>query len=517
VPSVVDTPGEQACAQFLYDLLASEPYFQAHPDHLLLLPTRDDTRTRSVLMALVRGNSAPADEAPAYILLGHLDTVDTADYGALRHLACDPPALAKATDAPPTHMVGRGALDMKSGVATNLAILLAFAAGEGPQDASLLLVACPDEEGASHGMLTAVDALPEVASRWGLALKGAINTDFIAPRFPGDQERPVFLGTIGKLLPSVFVAGVETHAGAPFGGFDPNWLTAEVVRRVDYNLDLCDEAFGEVTPPPVSLKSTDLKAAYSVQTPLYGWAYFNWFTMQRPCDQVLAQFRSVVQDAFTDLHKEFLAKVEAHAARTRVALPRVAWRPAVYTFQELSDIVRQRRGAAFEAEAARDLLAAQPDLDPRAFCCRLTERLWEASGLQAPAAVVGFAHVYSPPVHTAPTAPLARAAAAATREVSHDTGYTIPLQHYFPYISDMSFLDCPEPPSGLEALRRNNPGWQHVFRVDHEAHACLGLPVVNIGPWGEGAHTRHERVERLWSFGVVPELVWRTFVGAAKA
>ncbi len=498
IPSVVDTPGEQTCARYIFDLLARQPYFQANPDHLVLVPTRDDDHSRSAVVALVRGRSAPTAGAPAYLLMGHLDTVDTADYGPLRHLACDPPALAAATEAPPEYMVGRGALDMKSGVAANLAVLLAFAAGDGPQEGCLVLAACPDEEGASHGILSVVDALPGLANNWGLSLRGAINTDFIAPRFPGDEERPIYIGTIGKLLPSLFVAGLETHAGDPFRGFDPNWLVAEVVRRVDYNTDLSDRAFGEVTPPPVSLKSTDLKAFYSVQTPQYGWAYFNWFTMQATCDAVLAQFRTVVAEAFRDLLQAFGEKASAYGALARLPVPQAPRNATVYTYGELAQVVRERKGPDFEAEAAARLLADYPGIDPRVFCCRLTEALWEASGLPAPAAVVGFAHVYSPPVHTAPTDPLAVAAAAAARSVSAEMGYEIPLQHYFPFISDMSFVDCPEPPEGLAALRQNNPGTGHVFRVNHEAHARLGLPVINIGPWGEGAHTRRERVERRW-------------------
>jgi arginine utilization protein RocB len=33
------------------------------------------------------------------------------------------------------------------------------------------------------------------------------------------------------------------------------------------NTDLCDEAEGEVPPPPISLKVRDLKEKYDVQTP----------------------------------------------------------------------------------------------------------------------------------------------------------------------------------------------------------------------------------------------------------
>lgn len=510
VPSVVGTAGEISCARAIHAWLADLPYFRANPGHLLLERTVDDPVERYNVIALVRGSAAPVTGASACLLMGHLDTVDIADYGPNMHLACHPDLLAKAVGASPAYMVGRGSLDMKSGVAANLAVLERFAAGDGPQDRCLLFVVTPDEEDGSRGILSFVARLPELAARWGLDLRGAINADYTAPRYPGDPARCIYAGTIGKLLPSLFVAGLETHVGEPWGGFDPNWLTAEVTRRVNYNPDLCDQALGEVTPPPVSLKLTDLKDAYTVQTALYSWAYFNWFTFERSAAEVLEQFRGVVTEAFADLHGEFVQRAARHAAMTTAPAHAAAWTPKVYSYAELSAAVAERVGPEFEPAVAQRLMQ-DASLDLRTFSCRMTEELWRASGLQTPAAVVGFAQIYSPPVRLDRDAPLMQAVSAAAGAVAQETGLPLQVHHFFPYISDMSFLGCPENQAGLASLQQNSPGWGWLYRVDHAAHARLNLPVINIGPWGEGAHTRHERVEKSYSFGVVPELIWRTF------
>lgn len=509
VPSVVGTPGEIACARSIYEWLAALPYFQANPDHLYLQQTMDDGSERYNVIALVRGKLAPDAGAPTYLLMGHLDTVDIIDYGPHMHLACHPDLLGKALGTPADLMVGRGALDMKSGVAAHMAVLERFAAGEGDQEGCLLFAATPDEEDTSKGILSVVAAVPELAQRWGLSLKGAINADYTAPRFPGDPSRYIYVGTIGKLLPSLFVAGLETHVGEPFSGFDPNWLIAEVTRRVDYNPELCDLAFGEVTPPPVSLKATDLKDFYTVQTALYSWSYFNWFTFLRSPADVLDQFRTLVTSAFADLHREFGDRASRFAAMGTTPAPTAQWTPKVYTFAELSAIVRNRVGAEFEPAVAERLML-DPRMDLRNFSCRLTEELWRASGLEAPAAVVGYAQLYSPPVRLELDAALTQGAREAAREVVQETGIDLQVRHFFPYISDMSFLGCPDTPEELAALQENSPGWQRLYKVDHAGHRELNLPVINIGPYGEGAHTRHERVERGYSFAVVPELIWRT-------
>ncbi len=508
-PSVVGTAGEINCARAIYGWLAALPYFEAHPEHLLLEPTREDARERFNVIALVRGKQAPAEGAPTVVLMGHLDTVDIVDYGSHMHLACYPDLLAGVIGAPDGYMVGRGALDMKSGVAAHMAVLERFAGGEGPQDRCLLFVATPDEEDTSKGILSFVEMLPQLADQWGLDVRAAINADYTAPRYPGDTARYIYGGTIGKLLPYLFVAGLETHAGEPFSGFDPNWLVAEVTRRVDYNPELCDQAFDEVTPPPISLKMRDLKEFYTVQTALSSWAYFNWFTFEKSPSDVLEEFRALVEQAFADLHWEFSRRAERHASMGVAPAMAVKWTPRVLTFAELQALVEERVGPEFETAVA-ERLAQECGEDPRLFACKLTEELWRVAGLEPPAAVVGFAQIYDPPGRLPLDHPLMLAAREAAGEVAGEVGLDIQVRHFFPYISDMSFLGCPDSPEALAVLRANSPGWGRLYWVDHEAHARLNLPVVNIGPWGEGAHSRNERVEKAYSFGVVPELIWRT-------
>ncbi len=509
IPSVVGTEGEVTVARSIYDFLAAWPYFHQHPEHLRLMRTHDDARERYNLIALVRGQQAPVTGARTVLLMGHFDTVDIQDYGPLMHLACRPDLLAHSTNPPEGYMVGRGALDMKSGDAVNLAVLERFAKGDGPQDLSLLLCLSPDEEDSSHGALSAVVDLPHLADEWGLSLEAAINTDYTTARYPGDPARYIYAGTIGKLLPSLFVAGIETHAGEPFSGFDPNWLVAEVTRRVDYNPDLCETAYGEVTPPPVSLKLTDLKDHYTVQTPLYSWAYYNWFTFTKSPADVLSEFRQLVTDAFGYLHAEFTDRAARHAALGSTRTPLAAWMPRVFTFAELAERVSDRVGAGYVSLVA-DRLQKEAHMDLRTFSCRLTEELWRVSGLTGPAAVVGYAQIYNAPMALGPDAPLMLAVRKAADGVAQEISIDLQVRSFFPYISDMSFLGFPDGPAGLAALRENSPGWGTLYRVDHEAHARLSLPVVNIGPYGEGAHTRSERVETGYSFAVVPELVWRT-------
>ena len=71
----------------------------------------------------------------------------------------------------------------------------------------------------------------------------------------------------------------------------------------------------------------------------------------------------------------------------------------------------------------------------------------------------------------------------------------------------MSFLGATIDADALAALRVNMPAWRVRWPIG--AAAASALAVINIGPWGRDYHQRTERVHEPYSFGVVPELLWR--------
>ncbi len=105
-----------------------------------------------------------------------------------------------------------------------------------------------------RGFWSALSDFLHLAEEENLSYIAAINADYTSPRYEGDPHRYVYLGTVGKLLPAFFIVGKETHVGQAFEGFDPNLVAAELTRHLDYNPDFCDEMYGELTLPPVSLK-----------------------------------------------------------------------------------------------------------------------------------------------------------------------------------------------------------------------------------------------------------------------
>jgi len=305
--SVNSTAGELRVAEEVLRLLQSDGLESTYTA-IGLDPLPGDLSGRQNVYAFLRGKTPRT-----LLLLGHIDTVGTADYGPLEPWALDPEGLAARQDIlaalapgldedlaahPGDWMFGRGSTDMKSGVAANIAVMrhLAQMSREGNQPLSVVLLATPDEENESAGVLQAVDFLLRLHKQYGLEYLGAMNTDYTAARYPGDQHRYIYTGTIGKLLPSFLVIGRESHVGVPFDGVDANLLAAELIRNLSMNDELCDVVRDQSTPPPVTLHATDLKTHYDVQLPYMAYFYLNVLTFSTEPGQLLRRLRRLTEE-----------------------------------------------------------------------------------------------------------------------------------------------------------------------------------------------------------------------------
>jgi arginine utilization protein RocB len=191
------------------------------------------------------------------------------------------------------------------------------------------------------------------------------------------------------------------------------------------------------------------------------------------------------------------------------------------TYAELRAAAEATVGEDGVAAALRDEWKLLPtSADKRLRCLALVQRLWSLSGRSGPAVIVYFSPPFYPHVKASPS-PLHEAVAEVA--AGHPE---IPLVtcEYFPFLSDMSYLRLD---SDIEAsaLTANMPLWHAPGDPDYpggyslplEAIRQLDLPVVNLGPYGRGAHQRGERALMSYSFAVLPQLVYETIMKLATA
>ncbi len=198
IRSVVGTEGEIAVAKKVYEYLAQLDYFQRNPRQLRLMPVKDDELGRLSVFAMIAGKQT--ENKDTLLCIGHIDTVGVADYGGLQDMATNPAqlkqSLATATKfSEPAFselqsedwLLGRGLLDMKTGVAALMVMMEEFSRQPEKLAGNLVFYAVPDEEGNSAGMLSAVADLAEMKAQRGWNFVAAIDTDFMTFRYPATR------------------------------------------------------------------------------------------------------------------------------------------------------------------------------------------------------------------------------------------------------------------------------------------------------------------------------------------
>ncbi len=548
-PSVTDSDGEGAFPFFLCDLIAEWPYFRSHPDQLRLERTVDDQRERYVLIAKV--DAGPLDGEgqvvgtrleDAVILTGHYDVVSAAPYGKLECHAFDPEALAPLLMAEleasalsalarggslglteeralrdlesGDFLPGRGLLDMKAGLAAGLVVLEGFAAKAmshpgadgGTKRGAMIFLAVPDEEGSSHGMLSAVRILPPLLAQWRLRALVAINLDASVDQGGGETGRAIFLGSVGKLHPFVLFVGRPTHAGAAFDGVNPALLAAEYTRKIECSLGLfCNEgqrtATGEIPPPPTVLYSRDLRDHYDVTTPGAVFVSVNLLVHDRGPTEALAAVSRLAMEAMDNAIGLLRERAHDYSLASGGSFSLGDRSPRVLQWAELERMAKDSGKEAYAAAKAA-ALAAPDRMEALAV---LAAEAVVMAGIEGPAAIVGLAPPYYP---RSALDPLRDKALIETLE--HEAALEgsegragIALRPYFPGISDMSFL---------------NPSDSPQARQEAAAACPLGLdalpsgfscPAVNIGPWGREYHQRLERLHAAYAFETLPHILDR--------
>jgi len=522
INSIVNTQGEKKIAEEIYHLITSFSYFSDNPSNVTLQKTLHDDRERYNVLAFVKGTKGTSNRT--IILMGHIDTVGVEDYNQLKDIAFYPDKLmealkneelssaAKKDLTSGDWLFGRGVLDMKSGVASNLYLLKYYSEHPEQLDGNLVFVAECDEEDSSHGILSALKILKRWKYDHGFDYIAAINADFVSPRYTEDENRYVYIGTVGKLLPSFFITGAETHVGSAFEGLDPNFIAAELTKQINYNPELCNEAYGETTVPPVSLKQTDLKPSYDVQTALAALVYYNFFIHSWSPKDVLEKLKEQASIAFQNALATYEERYQQYCKISSEPYIKHNWNPRVFTYEEMEQILINENGEKFisHMKQFKEQLLLNTELDIRMFATRVVEEAWKWMKDKSPAIILFYSSIYFPRVeltgNTDKERDLMTALDEAVCEIQPKYPHKIVTRNFFPYISDMSFIALSDDMEGINAVSKNNPSWGTKHFVYYDDIRDLNVPVINIGPYGIDAHKKYERMEMTFSLEIVPNL-----------
>ncbi|MBP2658825.1 MAG: rocB [Firmicutes bacterium] len=531
IPSVVGTKGEVVIAEAIYDHLKDIEYFRNNPDNLRLLPITNDSLGRQNVLAFIEGSNRKSNRT--ILCLGHIDTAGIDDFGELKEYSSEPEVLKEKLKSikfcqetweelhSPDWIFGRGIFDMKTGVASLMVMMEEFSRQVDQLDGNIVFIGVPDEEGNSAGMLSAVESLEEISQERDWEFIASIDTDYMTCKYPGDDHKYVYVGTVGKLLPSFFLYGEETHVGESFNGLDANLLASEVLWQIDLSTDLCDIADGEVTLPPISLQQRDLRTEYSVQTTNSVNLYFNYATHCSQPDEVLAKCKAKAEQSFENVIKRLNEEYEKYCKLCNVPFQKLPWQSQVLTYEELYQNVKAELGDEID-QIITDLTIKlkEKGVDDRAFSLAIVQEVHKNYSNQNAKIIVYLAPPYYPHIsvqgYDEKEKRLLDAVGQAVDEVKEQYDYKILMKKFYPYISDLSYCSISKDEESINKLVDNMPAWPHQYNLPVKSIQSISMPVVNIGPFGKDAHKLSERLCTSYSLDAMPQILYKTFMNLLK-
>ena len=510
VESFTFSSNERLVEDFLRKWFESVPYFKEHPDLCGAYEIQGDPLSRKVMYGMVRGRGNKA-----VVLIHHYDVVGIEDFKLLKDYAFSPDELGEKLkeikESLPKDvredlvsgdwLFGRGGCDMKGGGSIQWTLLKKYSELD-DFEGNVIVIAVPDEENMSAGMRGAVPLLAELKDRYNLDYRMMINSE---PQQRKSADEGIFSeGTVGKIMPFVYVRGYLSHVGKVFEGFSPVNLMSEIVRRTDLNMDFTDAVAGESSPPPTWLYLKDSKTVYDVSMPLSMAGCLSVLTLNQTPMSIISRLKSICEESFDKVLGEMHASYDRFCAVAKPVAKDLPWKPCVMSFMELYNEALRDHGDAFKKayEAELEVLTAKlTSGDTNIIECNfeLVEKVFEYVDDLSPRVIYGLVPPYYPNVSNYFYEGLGE-----RKEITpllneftmKEFGEKYTNEYFFTGICDLSFSGFSGGSSEnvTAALKEYMPLFGKYYDIPFDALEKISMPCINIGPWGKDFHKLTERV-----------------------
>ncbi|MGP4072403.1 M20/M25/M40 family metallo-hydrolase [Piscibacillus sp. B03] len=504
--SISGTEGEIELIEHVQQELMTDSYFKNNPEHIYI-DLLDDGR--KLLAALVKSKK---QTSKTIILLSHIDVVGIDDYGSFKDLAFNPKKLTDHFKKHPQQLpdealkdltsqenwiLGRGTMDMKAGTTLHLSMIERAINEE--WDGNVIILLVPDEEVNSAGMLKARETLNRIKAEESLEYILCINSEPMFRQFPQDEQKYLYTGSLGKVLPGFLCYGKETHVGEPFNGLNANLMLSYLNINLELNTALTEQVGEEVTPPPISLMNRDLKEHYSVQTPLTAVSMYNVLLMKQSVQSLTKQLFDTMRKAKSQIESHFESQVQAHNHTNSFDVK-------ILDYKTLYNEAVKRHGIN-EVNRRKEVLTKNRSHGDRDFSTLLVQDLAYLCKDLAPMMILFYSPPYYPAVSSQGDPLVESVGERVTQVLSEHYQYKVKTLNYFNGISDLSFIgEDPNMESNLDTLYHQMPLDERSGLFSYLKEK-VEVPSINIGPVGKDPHQWTERLNVDYSFGELPDVL----------
>ncbi|MPQ32884.1 M20/M25/M40 family metallo-hydrolase [Clostridium estertheticum] len=520
IQSDTGTSLEKDVEKYLYDWLQKLDYFKSNTNNSGSYPLKNDSLERAVVWGLVKGVGRKT-----VILLNHHDVVDAYDYQTLKTYAYQPALLREmlknvelAKDVEEDLISGewifaRGAADMKAGIAIQLSIIEEFSKKQN-FNGNILFISVADEESLSLGMRSSAELLKKIKNKFDLEYTILIDSE---PHQKTENNEGVFYtGSVGKLMPVVYVRGKKTHIGDIFQGFNPLLLLSQIASETELNSDFSDVVENEVSPPPSWNYFRDGKKCYDASIPDSAGGYFSVLTLKRTPKVILEQLLEISKQTFENVICKMNKSYSNYLNKKNEDEHKLPWKTNVKTFSQIYNDAIEQSGEKFLLDYNLTIDKLKIDIKnniigmPESNMALIGKTL-EYITDKTPMVVIAFSPPYYPHISINDfkeldnnVSDIGNEVVRIAREVCYET-YS--KRNYFMGISDMSYSALNESENVIPHIEFNMPLWKNMYDIPFETIKQLNIPSINIGPYGKDLHKFTERVFTLDVIRQTPRLI----------
>lgn len=520
--SISNSAQEVQAKEYFLEYFSNQEYFKVHPEYYGAFQIEDDPYNRAAVWAMVKGKGSDT-----VVLIHHNDVVTVEDFKLLKDYAFSPDELEKelfkikdqlAAEAKGDlesgdYLFGRGGCDMKGGGSIQMALLTEYSKIEDFKG-NVIVLGVPDEENLSAGMRAGVVLLNELKEKYGLNYKLMINSE---PHQRKDPEKGVFsFGSIGKLMPYVYIRGSLAHAGKVFEGLNPTNIMSEIVRQTEVNMEFSDIVGSEAAPPPTWLYLRENKISYDVSMPLTITGCLSVLTLNQSPMTVMNKIRTVCFNAFETVINDMNKNYELFLKATKQPIHKLPWMPKVVDFGELYEEAKENHGDTFvdayneKMEAiSQKLHSGEETLITANFS--LVDFVYNYIDDLSPRVVIGLMPPYYPNVSCVLNKEYCGIADKLydTLNTFVNTTYnqTYVREDFYTGISDLSYSAMFNGDEVKESLKSTMPFFDSIYKLPLSAIQNISMPCINIGPWGKDFHKLTERVYKVDLYERTPAIL----------
>lgn len=524
--TISSTSDERNGIELVKKKLMELDYFKENEQNIYIGEVYDELN-RTFLCALYKSHKKTKK---TIILIGHIDTADIENAGAFKNYILKPYEYTKILEdnielldeeckddlLSGKYLFGRGIMDMKMGVAMEIATLEHYSKDEN-FEGNLLMVTVPDEESNSKGLLSGLKTINKIIEKEDLEPIAVLNAEPDFGNYPGDDNKYIYTGSCGKLLLGIYTTGIEVHVGESLCGLNPNLIASQIIQNIELNVDLCEKVSDEYTMPPTCLKYEDNKKVYNVQMPQSSCMYYNLQTFEKNIYEIIKSIESICRDATQNTKKLVYKQREKYKSLGNKIEINSDININVYTFDEVYKKTYSKYGEKFKNDLEQNIQAyiKNKDLDERDVCSKIVDYTVRYLKEKEPMIVIFFAPPYYPSVGAKESDEnydlIQKIQDNVKKFARENLNEEIKSQRYFKGLSDLSYFNLRDSKEVMNYLKPNMPSLSYNYDIPFNEIEKLNLPVFSFGPHGKDPHKWTERILVDYSFEKVP-IIFRTLI-----